>query len=91
MQKDMRELKELWDGIVQGAVLPEGAVSLWLTTCVPVSLEEDDLVVDTSNPFTQEYITKNFLSELNRSVRAGGVVKGIRLKASVHPEGEDKK
>ena len=87
----MRELKELWDGIVQGAVLPERAVSLWLTTCVPVSLEEDDLVVDTSNPFTQEYITKNFLSELNRSARAGGAVKGIRLKASVHPEGEDKK
>ena len=87
----MRELKELWDGIVQGAVLPEGAVSLWLTTCVPVTLEEDDLVVDTSNPFTQEYITKNFLSELNRSARAGGAVKGIRLKASVHPEGEDKK
>ena len=47
----MRELKELWDGIVQGAVLPEGAVSLWLTTCVPVALEEDELVVDTSNPF----------------------------------------
>ena len=42
----MRELKELWDGIVQGAVLPEGAVSLWLTTCVPVALEEDELVVD---------------------------------------------
>ena len=38
-------LKELWDGIVQGAVLPEGAVSLWLTTCVPVSLE-DNLMVD---------------------------------------------
>ncbi len=87
----MKELKELWDGIVQGAVLPEGAVSLWLTTCVPVSLEEDDLVVDTSNPFTQEYITKNFLSELNRSARAGGAVRGIRLRASVHPEGEDKK
>ena len=87
----MRELRELWDGIVQGAVLPEGAVSLWLTTCVPVSLEEDDLVVDTSNPFTQEYITKNFLSELNRSARAGGAVKGIRLRASVHPDGEDKK
>ena len=91
MQKDMRELKELWDGIVQGAVLPEGAVSLWLTTCVPVALEEDELVVDTSNPFTQEYIAKNFLGELNRSARAGGAVRGIRLRASVHPEGEDKK
>ena len=52
----MRELKELWDGIVQGAVLPEGAVSLWLTTCVPVALEEDELVVDTSNPSPPLYI-----------------------------------
>ena len=100
MQKDAKEaketnstknLKELWDAIVRRADLPEGTVSLWLTTCVPVGLEEGDLVVDTSNPFTQEYITKNFLNELNRSARSGGEAKGIRLRASVHPEGEDKK
>ncbi|RRD63702.1 chromosomal replication initiator protein DnaA [Fretibacterium sp. OH1220_COT-178] len=91
MQKDTKNLKELWDEIVGGADLPEGAVSLWLTTCMPVALEEDELVVDTTNPFTQEYITKNFLEALNRSARNGDNVKRIRLKASVHPEGEDKR
>ena len=69
----MKELKELWDGIVQGAVLPEGAVSLWLTTCVPVSLEEDDLVVDTSNPSTDMVsVTLDSLAYTNASEQAAG-------------------
>ena len=54
MQKDAKEaketnstknLKELWDAIVRRADLPEGTVSLWLTTCVPVGFEEGDLMV----------------------------------------------
>ena len=90
MQKD---LNALWQKIIDTASpnLPEGTAELWLTTCVPTAIESESLVIDATNIFTQEYITKNFLNELNRVARELGDVKSIHLKASLHPEAEGKK
>ncbi|NLL37213.1 MAG: chromosomal replication initiator protein DnaA [Fretibacterium sp.] len=91
--EEQKDLKKLWQTIIDDVSprLPEGTAELWLTTCVPTALEKEELIVDTTNIFTQEYITKNFLNELNRSAQATGELRAIRLKANMHPEGESKK
>ena len=66
-QKDERNLMDLWQGILARADLPEEAVPLWFSTCVPISIEEGTLVVDTANPFIKEQIAKKFLARLNEA------------------------
>lgn len=91
MQQKTEDLKKLWEETIAGADLPQEKVSLWLESCIPVGVEDSELVVETPNPFVQEYVTKNFLDGLNRSAKEGGAVRCIRLKASDSPEGEGKK
>ncbi|MBQ9528396.1 MAG: chromosomal replication initiator protein DnaA [Fretibacterium sp.] len=91
MQQKAEDLKKIWEEIIAGADLPKEKVSLWLEACMPLGVEDGELVVETSNPFVQEYVTNNFLAGLNRSAKEGGTVRGIRLKASDSPEGNEKK
>ena len=80
-------MTELWSEIVAGADLPEGSIRLWLDSCVPIAAEDDAMTVEAPNPYTQQYITANFLGRLQQSAVERGLGKGIKLTS---PEGEDK-
>ena len=91
MLQKSEDLKKIWEETIAGADLPQEKVSLWLDACIPVGVEDGELVVETSNPFVQEYITNNFLAGLNQSAKGGGVVRSIRLKTGDSPAGDEKK
>ena len=63
-----QDLKVLWENIIKKSGLPEDRVSLWLSNCTPLKIdEENSLVIDTQNPFIQEYVTQNFLNDLKKA------------------------
>ncbi|MCR5346509.1 MAG: chromosomal replication initiator protein DnaA [Fretibacterium sp.] len=91
MRQKAEDLKKTWQDIINRADLPQETFSLWLESCMPVGIEDDELVVEIPNPFVQEYVTNHFLAELNRSAEAGGTVRKIRLKAGESQGGAAKK
>lgn len=81
-----QNLQTIWQDIIEGASpnLPDNTVELWLRSCEPVSVEDDELVLDVANVFIREQVAAKFLSELNRAAKACGHVKAVRL--DVKPE-----
>ena len=80
-----KDLQGLWQDIVSRTAprLPEGSVELWLASCMPVNLDNGELVVDVANVFVKEELTRrNFLTELNKAARETGEVSVIRLSLS---------
>ncbi len=61
-----QDLKNLWENIISKSGLPQDRVSLWLSSCTPLKIDENNaLVIDTQNPFVKEYVAQNFLKELD--------------------------
>lgn len=84
------DLQALWQSIIEKAVpnLPEKSADLWFTTCLPVALENGELVVDVANVFAKEQMASRFLDELNRAAKTTGTVSGVRLTVA---EGDEEK
>jgi chromosomal replication initiator protein len=87
-----KNLQGLWQDIIDKAVpqLPEGSADLWFTTCTPVKIDNDELVVDVANIFVKEQLASRFLNELNKAAKSTGEVSSIRLLAR-EESGEEKK
>jgi chromosomal replication initiator protein len=85
-----KNLQELWQDIIDKAVpqLPEGSAELWFKSCIPVNIENGELIVDVANIFAKEQLAKRFLEELNKAARSTGEVSAIRLLANEGPDVE---
>lgn len=90
MQKD---LQALWQDITDKAAphLPEGTAELWFTTCSPIAVENDELIVDAANVFVKEQVASRFLGELKKAAKNVGGLAGVRLVTREETEDEEKR
>ncbi len=86
----MKDFEKLWQDIVAEATprLPEGAVDIWLKTCVPLEMEDGFLSLDVANDFIKVQIQDRFLKILEESMRNLGYGTGLRLSVG---DGENRK
>ncbi|HQK26150.1 MAG TPA: DnaA N-terminal domain-containing protein, partial [Synergistaceae bacterium] len=61
----------LWNSLLRRAreEFPEGTVDVWLSTCLPLSLEDGTFSVDVPNVFVKEQIQSRFLPALESAAR----------------------
>lgn len=78
----MEDLKVLWNEILEKGkdVLPPGAASTWLKTCLPLEISAGVLVLDVPNVFIKEQIQSRFLTPLKELIRALGVAEDVELR-----------
>jgi chromosomal replication initiator protein len=70
-----------WDVLLAEAQekLPKGAVDIWLKTCLPLSMEEGNLVLDVPNVFVKEQIQSRFLDKLEDLAKEMNMAKKVVL------------
>ena len=70
---------------------PEGTVDVWLSTCLPLSLENGTFSVDVPNVFVKEQIQSRFLPVLENAAREQGIAEHIVLHVTAEVRGDEQK
>ncbi len=86
-------IHELWDAILKDAstALPSGTADLWLTTCIPTSLEKGVLTLDVPNVFVKEQISSRFLKDLTRILKDKNGGGAIELQVGAETKRDEQK
>ncbi|MDR3076136.1 MAG: chromosomal replication initiator protein DnaA, partial [Synergistaceae bacterium] len=61
-----KNLDAIWRDVLSSSeeILPEGVNEIWLATCHPVSIENDTLLLEASNPFIKSKMDSIILAPL---------------------------
>lgn len=86
----MTDFEKVWQEIIAAATprLPEGAVDIWLKTCVPIEMEDGFLALDVANDFIKVQIQDRFMKILEETMVDLGYGTGLRLSVG---DGENRK
>ena len=86
----MKDFEQVWQDIISAAAprLPEGAVDIWLKTCVPLEIEDGFLSLDVANDFIKVQIQDRFMKILEETMVDLGYGTGLRLSVG---DGENRK
>ena len=88
-----QNVKEIWQDILETAEekLDKGASDIWLKTCVPLSIEENILLLDVPNVFVKEQISSRFLEDLTELVIEKGFAERIEMKVAAEAKKDEQK
>lgn len=77
----MKDVEKLWQDIVAASTpkLPDGTVDVWLKTCVPLSMEDEVILLDVANDFIKVQIQNRFQKILEDTMKDLGYGKGLKL------------
>jgi len=77
----VKDVEKLWQDIVAASTpkLPDGTVDVWLKTCVPLSMEDEVILLDVANDFIKVQIQNRFQKILEDTMKDLGYGKGLKL------------
>ena len=81
MERTERDIKAIWQDILESSsnFLPQGTSSMWLSTCVPISIENGVLLIDVPNPFAKQNMEKKILKPLEDFIRKRGYAETVQI------------
>lgn len=72
-------------------ILPNGVNEIWLATCNPISIEDNILLIETSNLFTKSKMDSIILKPLSEFVTKHGYAKSVQVRVSSGSQQENQK
>ena len=83
----------LWNSLLRRAreEFPEGTVDVWLSTCLPLSLEDGTFSVDVPNVFVKEQIQSRFLPALESAARKERIAEHVVFHVAAEVRGDEQK
>lgn len=89
----MQNPEQIWEELLElaGALLPDGAVAIWLKSCTPLKFEDGVLTVDVANPFVEQTVRNRFLTILEEVFLQSGAGTSIVLSVNDSDKEDEKK
>ena len=77
----MEDAKKVWEQLLEAAEssLPPQTIEIWMQPCTPLRMEQNRLVLDTSNSYVDNRVKSDYLPLLEKVMREKGLGDGIDL------------